>query len=177
MVRKPSAGVAPASTAISVDAGSVARAAVLRELAVFGSDGWSVKPNCGGSSVSTFLLAAGADPAAAVDAVIATGDAALVEARVRGVETTCGVLGNAAAGARALGTAERDAPGDHDVVGDPEQGAQLGVDEALPHREDAAVAEGAGDVRRPAAREEHQPTQDPHPEPLSARRGHRRRRG
>jgi D-alanine-D-alanine ligase len=129
------------ATARLVEAGEwgVARAAVLEELARFGSDGWSVKPNCGGSSVSTFLLAADADPAAAIDAVLATGDAALVEARIRGVETTCGVLGNAAGAARALTPVEI-VPHAGRFFDYEEKYSSAGADEHCPPRSLAATA-------------------------------------
>ncbi|MCC6406400.1 MAG: D-alanine--D-alanine ligase [Planctomycetes bacterium] len=60
-----------------------------------GSDGWFVKPRSGGSSVATTSLKTldgrpGLDSALA--AVFAIGDDALVEARVRGVELSCGVF-------------------------------------------------------------------------------------
>lgn len=57
--------------------------------------GWFVKPRCGGSSVATTALRR-ADPPAewsrALEAVFAIGDDALVEARIEGVEVSCGVL-------------------------------------------------------------------------------------
>ncbi|MFN0245091.1 MAG: D-alanine--D-alanine ligase [Planctomycetota bacterium] len=67
-----------------------------------GAGGWSVKPNCGGSSISTFLVSKRDELAVAIDAVLATGDRALVEAWVRGTEVTCGVLGNGDGEQRAL---------------------------------------------------------------------------
>jgi D-alanine-D-alanine ligase len=67
---------------------------VLSEIAGLSRQGWSVKPNCGGSSVSTFLVATERELRPAIEAVLATGDRVLVEQRVLGVEATCGVLGN-----------------------------------------------------------------------------------
>ena len=55
-----------------------------------------VKPNAGGSSVLTFRVQGRDELAAAVTSVVESGDAALVEAAVEGVEATCGVLGNTA---------------------------------------------------------------------------------
>jgi D-alanine-D-alanine ligase len=70
------------------------RTSVIDQVARLSSQGWSVKPNCGGSSVSTFLVAEVEEAGGAIDAVLATGDRALVEQRVVGVEATCAVLGN-----------------------------------------------------------------------------------
>jgi D-alanine-D-alanine ligase len=67
----------------------------LAGLAQPGPDGgWSVKPRRGGSSVATSLFDDCAELAAALEQVFATGDEALVEQRVHGVEVTCAVLGN-----------------------------------------------------------------------------------
>lgn len=65
-----------------------------RELAGLSSTGFSVKPNRGGSSVATSLFDAADGLRAAIETVLATGDDALVEERIRGAEATCGVLGN-----------------------------------------------------------------------------------
>jgi D-alanine-D-alanine ligase len=70
-------------------------AACLSRLAAFTADGAVVKPNCGGSSVATFVLDGGAELAPKIEAALATGDDALVEERIRGTECTVGVLGNA----------------------------------------------------------------------------------
>jgi D-alanine-D-alanine ligase len=70
------------------------RVRVQGELCVFGEAGWSVKPNFGGSSVATFLIHDEHELGPAIERVFATGDLALVEARLSGSETTCGVLGN-----------------------------------------------------------------------------------
>ncbi len=78
------------------------RARLARELRALSRTGWAVKPDSGGSSVATFVLEPDADLERAVDAVLATGDRALVEARVRGIECTVPVLGDPAGGVRAL---------------------------------------------------------------------------
>jgi D-alanine-D-alanine ligase len=78
------------------------RAEVLRDLAALSPDGWAVKPNCGGSSVATSLVLRAEDLPRAVERALATGDRALVERRIRGIEATCAVLGNAGGELRAL---------------------------------------------------------------------------
>ena len=59
-------------------------------------NGLSVKPRCGGSSIATQVLdskqAAGAALDAALAAVFAVGDQALVESRIVGIEVTCPIL-------------------------------------------------------------------------------------
>jgi D-alanine-D-alanine ligase len=70
------------------------REARLARALALSRDGWVVKPRCGGSSVTTFVVRDPAELAPALDAVLATGDDALVEARIEGVELSCGVLGN-----------------------------------------------------------------------------------
>jgi len=55
-----------------------------------------VKPNRGGSSLHTFKLEAGDSLTRALEAVFDSGDDALIEAAVEGVEATCGVLGGGA---------------------------------------------------------------------------------
>ncbi|MBL8863393.1 MAG: D-alanine--D-alanine ligase [Planctomycetes bacterium] len=75
-----------------------------RELAAcraLSSTGLAVKPDRGGSSVATSVLESAAGLERAIEAVLAIGDRALVEARVLGSECTVGVLGGRAA-ARAL---------------------------------------------------------------------------
>lgn len=74
---------------------SARRASLLTELAALSPRGYSVKPNRGGSSVATFLLDGPAELERSIDAVLATGDDALIEARIHGGEATCGVLGSA----------------------------------------------------------------------------------
>lgn len=67
----------------------------LSRLSAFTAGGAVVKPNCGGSSVATFVLDGDAELAPKIEAALATGDDALVEERIRGIECTVGVLGNA----------------------------------------------------------------------------------
>jgi len=71
-----------------------ARGAALDLARSLSSSGFVVKPDRGGSSVATFVLdgAEGLEPA--IETVLATGDRALVEARIVGSECTVGVLGN-----------------------------------------------------------------------------------
>jgi D-alanine-D-alanine ligase len=65
-------------------------------------DALVVKPRCGGSSVLTAIVAAGENLRPAVEQVIASGDDCLIEACTRGIECSCGVLGNRGEPARAL---------------------------------------------------------------------------
>lgn len=78
------------------------RAELLRELGQLAARGLVVKPNRGGSSVDTFVLDDARGLETAIVRVLETGDDALVEERVHGHETTCGVLGNARGTAQAL---------------------------------------------------------------------------
>jgi D-alanine-D-alanine ligase len=55
--------------------------------------GWFVKPNEGGSSAGVHKVNAIGDLLAAIEAVLASGESALVEAAVLGVELSSGVLG------------------------------------------------------------------------------------
>jgi D-alanine-D-alanine ligase len=97
------AGVAVAAgTRIDALEWSSAPDAALARAASVSRDGWAVKPNAGGSSVATTMVDRAEDLGAAIDTAIASGDAALVEARIRGTEATCAVLGNAAGDLRAL---------------------------------------------------------------------------
>jgi len=76
----------------------LARAAALlapRADALVAGDAY-VKPNAGGSSVHTYRVTSPAELETAIDKVLDTGDRALVESAVHGVEATCGVLGNGA---------------------------------------------------------------------------------
>jgi D-alanine-D-alanine ligase len=107
--------VAPGRT---VDLGAWSRDpdGVLADARSLSTTGWAVKPDRGGSSVATFVLDAADDARDAnsrlrdatgrlrdaIESVLATGDRALVEARIRGVECTVGVLGNRGSIARAL---------------------------------------------------------------------------
>ena len=78
------------------------RARILLELGALSSSGFVVKPNRGGSSVDTFVLEDAQALETSVARVLATGDLALVEERIRGIETTCAVLGNARGELQAL---------------------------------------------------------------------------
>ena len=73
--------------------------AVLEELGRWG-DAWVTKPRRGGSSVATRVVTDPAELAAAIEEALATGDDALVEECVTGVEATVGVLGNPETGLR-----------------------------------------------------------------------------
>jgi len=77
-------------------------AGLLESVRSLSRTGWAVKPDHGGSSVATFVLDDAQDLRGAIEAVLATGDRALVEARIRGVECTVGVLGNRGGSVRAL---------------------------------------------------------------------------
>lgn len=69
-------------------------AALLARVVALAGDGWVVKPRFGGSSVATCVTREEAGLEPAIRAVLETGDDVLVEARIAGVETSCGVLGN-----------------------------------------------------------------------------------
>lgn len=75
---------------------------ILAAAARFGGDGYAVKPVHGGSSVATSIVEDTLALAAAIEGVLEIGDAALVEARIRGTETTCAVLGHARGELRVL---------------------------------------------------------------------------
>jgi D-alanine-D-alanine ligase len=76
--------------------------AELERLRGLGRAGWFVKPNRGGSSLGVTRVDQPEQLAVAIERVLAAGDAALVEARMLGVEATCGVLGNRGTALRAL---------------------------------------------------------------------------
>jgi len=76
--------------------------AALGALTRLSASGWVVKPRHGGSSVDTHVLAQPEELPAAVESAFTGGDDALCEARVRGVEVSCGVLGNRGEDCRAL---------------------------------------------------------------------------
>lgn len=63
---------------------------------------WFVKPRGGGSSVDTFHATTDAELTSAAERVCAGGDDCLIEARIEGVELSCGVLGNARGDLRVL---------------------------------------------------------------------------
>ena len=69
------------------------RAAIVGRLAGLSRTGWVVKPRHGGSSVATFVLDSPLELPGAIERVFATGDDALVEERIDGIETTVGVVG------------------------------------------------------------------------------------
>jgi D-alanine-D-alanine ligase len=71
-----------------------AAAALLARVKALAHDGWVVKPRFGGSSVATSVTREVSQLEPAIRAVLATGDDVLIEARIAGVETSCGVLGN-----------------------------------------------------------------------------------
>jgi D-alanine-D-alanine ligase len=78
------------------------RRSVMAEIDALGGERIVVKPRCGGSSVAT-SIARGADQlVAGIEEVLASGDDALVEAFVEGVEVSCGALGNRGERPRAL---------------------------------------------------------------------------
>ena len=79
-----------------------ARAALLARIERLRGDGWVIKPRFGGSSVATTVTRDRAALEPGVEAVLATGDDVLVEARVPGIETSCGVLGERGATPHAL---------------------------------------------------------------------------
>ena len=68
--------------------------AVLDRAHSLGETGWFVKPRFGGSSVSTFAVEPDGDLRAAIQAALDDEEHVLVEAWVRGVEVSCGVLGD-----------------------------------------------------------------------------------
>ncbi len=78
------------------------RGAEVARLEALGGAAWFVKPNRGGSSLGVVQVESHGALRGAVEAVLGAGDAALVEARVAGVEATCGVLGNRGEALRAL---------------------------------------------------------------------------
>lgn len=75
---------------------------VLTSVRELSRTGWVVKPDRGGSSVTTFVLDDADRLRVSIESVLATGDRALVEARIRGVECTVAVLGNRGSPLRAL---------------------------------------------------------------------------
>ncbi len=66
--------------------------ASLAQCVALSSSGWVVKPRCGGSSVDTALVEEPSGLRAAIERVLSSGDDALVEERIAGVELSCGVL-------------------------------------------------------------------------------------
>lgn len=78
------------------------RAGVLDRCRRLVSMGWVVKPRRGGSSVGVARIHDVAELEPAIETVVASGEEALVEAGLEGVELTCGVLGNRGESLRAL---------------------------------------------------------------------------
>jgi len=68
--------------------------AVLDRARTLGDGGWFVKPRFGGSSVATSAVARPGELTAAIDRALSDGGDVLLEAWVRGVEVSCGVLGD-----------------------------------------------------------------------------------
>lgn len=79
---------------VTAEAWAEARSDLLERATALSKEGWFVKPNSGGSSVATTSVADSGGLASAIELALATGDHALVEARILGVECSCGVLGN-----------------------------------------------------------------------------------
>jgi D-alanine-D-alanine ligase len=79
---------------------------VRARIAALAADGWIVKPRNGGSSVATNSVAAPSALGPALESVFEIGDDALVEARVAGVEVSCGVLDTGERAPRALAPVE-----------------------------------------------------------------------
>lgn len=73
-----------------------------RALELATQDAWVVKPRRGGSSVNTHLVRERLALEVAIRGVLSGGDDALVEARISGVEVSCGVLDFCGTPARAL---------------------------------------------------------------------------
>jgi D-alanine-D-alanine ligase len=101
VAREGGIAVAPGTWIDAAEWNATPDAAIARAASVSGA-GWAVKPNAGGSSVATTMVDRAEDLAAAIETALATGDAVLVEARIRGTEATCAVLGNANGELRAL---------------------------------------------------------------------------
>lgn len=66
----------------------------LKRICAAAPRGLAVKPRCGGSSVGMFRVSEAAELLSAIQAVLADGDDALVEAWIEGREVSCGLLGN-----------------------------------------------------------------------------------
>jgi D-alanine-D-alanine ligase len=71
-------------------------AALCSRAEALSKSGWVVKPRRGGSSVATFVCQAAGELAPCIEEVLATGDEALIEERIPGVELSCAVLGSGA---------------------------------------------------------------------------------
>ncbi|MDP6410571.1 MAG: D-alanine--D-alanine ligase [Planctomycetota bacterium] len=80
--------------------------AVLDRLQSMEAAGWFVKPNAGGSSLGVRRIVEADELGAAITALLADGEAVLVEALVEGCEASCPVLGNPGGPLRALDPVE-----------------------------------------------------------------------
>lgn len=140
--------VAPGRT-VDAHEWRTARAEVLRDVASLGASGLAVKPDRGGSSVSTFLVSSASEAADAIERVLATGDRAVVEARIVGAEATCGVLGSGADDLRVLTPVEI-VPKDGRFFDYEEKYSSSGASEHCPPR--TLTPETVAAIRRDAAR-------------------------
>jgi len=101
LARSVDVRVAP-GMCISARAWRSDRARTLAAASALSADGWVVKPRCGGSSVNTSIFTESSLLPEAIERVLADGDDALVEARIEGVELSCGVLEDPDGAPRAL---------------------------------------------------------------------------
>lgn len=105
-LRRAGLTTAPGRLVRRAEWGSQDRRVLVELSALPHEGGWFVKPNTGGSSVGVRMVEDPAELRAAIEAVLAAGDEALVEARVDGVEETVGVLGLPATGLVSLPVVE-----------------------------------------------------------------------
>lgn len=101
VAREQGLRVAP-GVCLSARAWRAAPEAELARLSSVSRSGWVVKPRCGGSSVNTAVVREQRALEQALVRVLEDGDDALIEARIDGVELSCGVLQGADGEARAL---------------------------------------------------------------------------
>lgn len=113
------------------------------------ADGWVVKPRRGGSSVDTSVLRDHAQLAGAISRALRGGDDALIEARIRGVEVSCGVLEEPERDAVALPAIEI-RPKDGKFFDYEQKYAEGGADEQCPPR--SVDAQAHARVREAARR-------------------------
>ena len=118
-----------------------------RALELSTQDAWVVKPRRGGSSVNTHLVRERCDLEVAIRGVLSSGDDALVEARISGVEVSCGVLDFAGEAPRALPPIEIQ-PADERFFDYQQKYSESGARELCPApslsgRSDARVRESA----------------------------------
>lgn len=105
-LRKAGLATAPGRLVRRAEWGSQARRVLMELASLPGEGGWFVKPNQGGSSVGVVHVSDGAQLERAIVAVLESGDEALVEARVAGLEETVGVLGLGSTGLVSLPVVE-----------------------------------------------------------------------